>query len=535
MKSMNKNSAGWNQELAGLVQDFLKEPFAKEHELAHFAIEKIGVLLSEVENPTQMAPAMLQSFENCKNLYGMLLFAMEDDGITTMPEASLQELSEFSYTHHEGNPSEDNEVTQLATPASEDTGAIDMKEASKHLISTEKLSVFVGEEINDVEKWLKDQVSDPAADKEALTPPHPNEATSSTLEVSHGNISLGVPVEAPEKEDLKEEEEKVAEEEEFNLPNLSPDSDRPVIRMVPQSEPEPERLGDMEAMATLGATPEKPKQVTLPAEPVKAHAPTPQKAPVAPKQESMRKTVPPPLTLVAPFGATPERTPDQDANAVSDEAKEFLDVAEYFHDLSKRSSGPISVNQAERLEAQNLCFAVDIESEKKAQAAFSALKDRKHDLIESMVTSRAGRSHLEPALLAGLEKTAKQKRALLYEGQLPLAGIIHSLRFLDLTDSDSITQPALFFTASLLMCFGHDGKLGDRSVKNEINVEGLSSEEILELCFRLLRLQKLRNRALSVTTPWSSGELASIQEDVKTALPLLGRMRINVGNESLEE
>lgn len=442
----------WNDELTDMVKQLLRELWSREKDLAVFSMDRVGQMLESEHAEEGLSPECIESLARCKDLYGQLLFAIEAAGITDPLVNSMRELSQW-------HPS------RAGTNEDTDTNP---EEKGDKFLSKDKLSAFVGEEIDNVESWLKDQVSESPSSEELVPIVPVEEAGAAALEVSHGNISLASPVETFETEEPFD----ATDTSEFEIPNINPESGPSILRVVPGGE---------------GMEPEEDASKEMPLMP-----------PVLPVQ-------PPKLPPV---------------QALSEKTELYLSLASYFHGLAAEDSPVVSKEMATRLQSQNLCFAVDAETERTTQRAFGKFVATKEAALRKVLIETGARFELRPEIRERLETLMNQHKNLLWEGNLPWATMRQALRFLCAVPAEKIEQPALIDAATLLLLFGE----GPSETPNALNVTGLSSPEMVELCLRLFRLQKLRNRSLNAVGEWNQDELKLIEEDVSTILDQLKKI-----------
>jgi hypothetical protein len=178
-----------------------------------------------------------------------------------------------------------------------------------------------------------------------------------------------------------------------------------------------------------------------------------------------------------------------------------------------------------RLAAQNQCFVVESEIVYKMDPIIGPFWPHRKKLIRTLLDVKAKKFEFRAEIRKYLENIATRYRAWLPEEKFPFAGVLHGLRYwLALVDS-STYRPSLLEAGSLLLFFGQESQWNGLELKNILSVQGLSPEEIIELSFRLIRLQKMKNLSLSICQELDNEVIGQVEADRDAVLPLIQRIR----------
>jgi len=205
-------------------------------------------------------------------------------------------------------------------------------------------------------------------------------------------------------------------------------------------------------------------------------------------------------------------------------AKEYLELAHFFSHLRNEGGFPLPLQHLDRLYGQSLTNAIEVDCADSLSPLLARWWQRKDTSIGLVLSTEGGwRAEVRKPLEA-LERVHSQWLPL---GKFPWVQGAHSLRYLSALERPDAYRPSLIDAGILFLLFGHgSGKNGP--FRNELGLPDSAKEEIIELAFRLIRLQQTRNRLL---TPWPSQSGAppadglgrQAEEDAKAILPILAR------------
>ena len=193
-----------------------------------------------------------------------------------------------------------------------------------------------------------------------------------------------------------------------------------------------------------------------------------------------------------------------------------------------------SLGHLRKLTGQAFCFAVEAEGDHRIASSLNENWAECQSQIASLTQHTGGNFELLPQLKDGLIAISQNCKSWLYEGNLPFGAFNNALRFLN-----SIREPGKMHFApieisALLLFFGQDGDLNGIELRNRLRVTGLSGDQIIELSFRLSRIQRFRALIVSVHSEFSEEQFKILEEDFYTVVPLLEQLRF-LTNETVQQ
>lgn len=174
----------------------------------------------------------------------------------------------------------------------------------------------------------------------------------------------------------------------------------------------------------------------------------------------------------------------------------FLDAANYFKNLRAKHVFALNPLLLDRLVIQHLCFAVEERAVQTLGPALAEFWEKRGESIQRLLDPAATKLCLNSQLREGLETLARTHEEWLEAGRLPFHAIFNSLRYLFSLNDQKRFQPSAFEMGTLILLFGQDEEVGGFALKNELRLQGLMQSEVLELAFRLFRIQKLKSMVL---------------------------------------
>jgi hypothetical protein len=248
------------------------------------------------------------------------------------------------------------------------------------------------------------------------------------------------------------------------------------------------------------------------------------KAPPLPKTGKPRPE-PPPAKI-------PE-TEDSHLN-LSGPPKEYVRIAQYFQSWLEVTSPPFAAEYVERLIGQNLSFALESQCHRTLHAGLERFWGQRRAAIKALLAPDADENSqfaLSPILRNDLDQLSERHRFWLGDKTFPYPVVLLALRYIFARPRAEDFTPSLTESAVLLLFFGNPGPLGDWQLGNELGAHGLSVEETLELSFRLIHLQRVRNLLLIPTSPLPDANQRKIlSQELRRTLHLMSA--VTLGNYS---
>lgn len=225
-------------------------------------------------------------------------------------------------------------------------------------------------------------------------------------------------------------------------------------------------------------------------------------------------------------GDTPSApAPDQplpNRLTLSASAQEYLKASEFFRAVAETEGERVPLAVANRFLAQSISFAVECECQERLQGSLQAFWSEKEEAIRRILTYANEQPEIDPLLAQSFVKLAEECAPWLPGGKFPFRAVLNSLQYLQTAQDISTFSPSPLEAAVLLLFFGRDAKPNGFVLKNYLNARGLAEKEFLELAFRLVRCQKVRNQCLSHLP--RTFNLKDLERDSQRILELLGRL-----------
>lgn len=147
-----------------------------------------------------------------------------------------------------------------------------------------------------------------------------------------------------------------------------------------------------------------------------------------------------------------------------------------------------------------------------AKPLFEAWQERSIPIVTSLDTEHR-RFDLKPTLKLFLDDLCEAHPQWLFEGKLPVSGVINSLRYLLATEHTEKLRPSLLDWGVIFFWFGGNSERGGVKLLNLLGLKNYEDQKLFETIFRLFRMNKLRMRALSVTQGFEEAHFAQLKED----------------------
>jgi hypothetical protein len=211
----------------------------------------------------------------------------------------------------------------------------------------------------------------------------------------------------------------------------------------------------------------------------------------------------------------------------SGRAHEYVTLAKYLSSLKTDGNFPLPAGYADRLASHSFCFAVEAMCIDRLTAPLGRMWPKRNELIPPVLSQEADKPGLVAALKRALDELAQIHGAWLPDKRFPHHAATHALRYMHSYERSEAFHPALIDSGTLILLFGQQRNFGKVALQNALGLKGLSNSETIELSFRLMGLQKLRNRALSIGGEPADGIgslLSKIETEAGAVFKLLGKM-----------
>ncbi len=437
--------------LTVLIQELLREPYANEQDFGDATIEGLGALLEEaaeeLEQPN-LPPEILPlqaSYERCKDTYCRILMEAELQNISPLPTQLLKELS--------GGAAKAPELPPML-PDYNELPSLELDHESDDLILKE------AEE--EAEKLWADETD--FKNRDAAPPEAPEEVEEVTRTDLHMKPKTPPPVPKAAQNILKEFEAVMKKPQPMVEDLTEKEEDRP-----PKAE---EPTGEWR----------------LAADPLLSDARKPEPAAEAEAVAARPLRIAPKPGAIEP----PPHLPS------TGKAKVYVVLAQYLRSLKENGSFPVPGDYADRLIAQNFCFAVELQCIEKLEQPLERFWTQRDALIPTLYEQEGKGRGLNPPLKRALDELATIHGDWLPEKKFPHNAVNHSLSYIAGYDREEVFQPALIDAGALILFFGEDRIFGKIALKNVLGIRGITNSEAVELAFRLISFQKLRNKVLNV-------------------------------------
>lgn len=143
---------------------------------------------------------------------------------------------------------------------------------------------------------------------------------------------------------------------------------------------------------------------------------------------------------------------------------------------------------------------------------FNAWQERSIPIVTSLDTEHR-RFDLKPSLKSFLDDLCEAHPQWLFDGKLPLSGVINSLRYLLATEDTEKLRPSLLDWGVIFFWFGGNAERGGVKLVNLLGLKNFEDAKLFEAMFRLFRMNKLRMRALTVVQEFGEEHFAQLKED----------------------
>ena len=490
-----------NESFSQLVEQFLAERFSQENQLAEATLENLEQVFQEIDeqieegNPPRGFDSIRDSYEKSKEIYCLLLMELESLNWRNQPSETLSELRE-----------RENHTTFIQTepPSSQDGSTPSFTEEEQNsmdlqaeLEAIEQGTIQQRENQLNEEDFLLDDSSEPSSHLEEEQNSLPNDPFELGEAFSNNDSDDG-----------------------FFDPSGSPSA------------------------VTLD---EDTKEKTRPAAFKEAHIDSPE-SDLSLREPSDEDQITETFSTGFSYGEDELTNDSKETKEYGDEnhhptaqaeaglsshnpiALELFEIAKHFEIASEQKQLPLNEFHARRLQALCWCQGLELECQAKLTPLLKRFFKEKDAAIRTLLDTKSRQYALHPLLHKAVEELSTQHKSFLGETGYPIRSALNSMRFLLSVQPDHF-RPTLQESSTLIFFFGQNLGLNGIQLENYLGLNGLTTEEITELSFRLSRTQKLKNQSMKIEAFSHSSEL---REDCSAIINLLSKIHSSISVDTEE-
>jgi len=198
-------------------------------------------------------------------------------------------------------------------------------------------------------------------------------------------------------------------------------------------------------------------------------------------------------------------------------AKEYFEIAVLFEGEVSPVPG-ISISHLKRLSAQHYCMALETECQKRFDPGVKRFwSQRKTGVPQWLKPETSG---LVEDLATAVGQLQTKHTDWLDAGGFPSGTLAAILRYFLNSGSENF-RPSLIECGFLAWLFGPEQTIGSLKTNNLLGLVGISTDGCIELCLRLTRIQKTRNKLFSMGFNLSDEAHSTLKKDLKRVSELL--------------
>jgi hypothetical protein len=239
----------------------------------------------------------------------------------------------------------------------------------------------------------------------------------------------------------------------------------------------------------------------------------------------------PPVVKAAPIPIAAEpatSNPDSEVRFLSSLANEIYQLSKWFASQATSNSGRPEPRQMLRLQVQHLCLATEVEVEDRLQIVLDRVWKDRESLFAPLFERKTASIELHPSAQMRITGLAERYPQWLPDGKFPFAPFFNAMRYCHTLTGAEHFHPSLLESAMFLLLFGLPR--GQSIGSPVLETKGIPEEHVVELAFRLIRMQKSRNHTLS---PYQSTDRVLVETtllDMRKAIFLLAKIKVGKGS-----
>lgn len=199
--------------------------------------------------------------------------------------------------------------------------------------------------------------------------------------------------------------------------------------------------------------------------------------------------------------------------------QDYFKLADLFKLNLKTHSIPISPSTSERATIQFLVAACELELFKTLREGLIALWPEREIKIQGLLKGDTFTFNDEISQV--IQNHQNQFADWLYDAKFPELAALHCLRYLVLTPTIKELHPSVFELATFIYFWGALADLNTESLFHQSEGPQLSQDQMIEIAFRLFRLDRVKAYANNFNCELSSRHFRKTEEDTTRILALL--------------
>ncbi len=196
---------------------------------------------------------------------------------------------------------------------------------------------------------------------------------------------------------------------------------------------------------------------------------------------------------------------------VSQVSREFYSLGEYFKAQRRADYGSISPTQLNRLEAQQILYAIESEFQDQLGERARLLWPHRASSAEKFLDKRSLKTELHPSLVEHWENGCKLSDFWPAEDALPLITLKNTLKLLSLAADDASVLHSPLESAMWIFLFGQEAQVGEVHVTNILGLPALDLASFTDIFLRLCRVQRLKTMLANPMNLVTESECAELR------------------------
>lgn len=192
-------------------------------------------------------------------------------------------------------------------------------------------------------------------------------------------------------------------------------------------------------------------------------------------------------------------------------AQEYFAMARYFQALRQTSSEGFPPNHLARLEAQQLCFAVEVELQEKLVAAAAAFWPQRKEVLAAFWDAASMKGDLHPVLVKAWDTLARGWDGWPKAERFPTLTLKNSLRFLAGVPDAEPLRPSLLEAGLWIFLLGQDTDLGGLTLANSLGLPAMTYATLGDVFLRLCRAHRLKAVLLNPSSVFSEEQRQELE------------------------
>ncbi len=192
-------------------------------------------------------------------------------------------------------------------------------------------------------------------------------------------------------------------------------------------------------------------------------------------------------------------------------AQEYFAMARYFQALRESDGESFPPNHLSRLEAQQLCFAIEVEFQEKLVASAATFWGQRKEVLVPFWDPASTKSDLHPTLTGAWDALAQAWEGWPKNERFPTLTLKNSMRFLAGAPDTEPLRPSLLEAGLWLYLLGQDADLGGLKITNTLGLPAFAPEVLGEAFLRLCRAHRLKALLLNPSSVFSEEQRQELE------------------------